>query len=99
MQKVIDKNYIYIGVALGFFLVAVILVSSLVVKTKQENPESWVIRSYENTVVLLNNGEVVEVFNDIMVEDLPSEDKAHLESGIEFLTKNEALLAIEDYDG
>lgn len=99
MQKVLDKKYLYIGIALGLFLVTIIFVSSLAFKTKKENPDTWVIRSFEDTIVLLNNGEVVEVFGDIMVADLPNEDKLHLEKGIEFLTKDEALLALEDYDG
>ena len=49
--------------------------------------------------VLMNNGEVVEVFSDISLDTLPKEDLNHLARGIEFLTKEEALLAIEDYDG
>ena len=47
----------------------------------------------------MNNGEVVEVFGDIVLDTLPNEDLKHLKSGIPFLTKDEALLAIEDYDG
>ena len=66
---------------------------------KPKNKSSWIIQSVEDTVVLLNNGEVVEVFGNIAVDTLPTEDKKHLEMGISFLTKDEAMTAIEDYDG
>ena len=80
-------------------MVSIIVASVFSIKCKQENPTSWILQSYENPVVLLNNGEVVEVFSNISLDTLPKEDLIHLESGIAFLTKEEALLAVEDYDG
>ncbi len=99
MQKVLNKKMFVLGIVLGLFLIAIITASAFSVKCRQENPNSWILQSYENTVVLLNNGEVVEVFGNISLDTLPPEDLKHLESGISFLTKEEALLAIEDYDG
>lgn len=99
LQKVINRKTFALGIILGIFLIAIISASAFSVKCKQENPESWVLQSYENTVVLLNNGEVVEVFSNISLDTLPKEDLKHLENGIVFLTKEEAMLAVEDYDG
>lgn len=99
MQKIINKKAFVLGIILTIFLAAIIIASLFSVKCKQENPNSWILQSYENTVVLLNNGEVVEVFSNISLDTLPKEDLKHLESGIAFLTKEEALLAVEDYDG
>ncbi|MBE6781008.1 MAG: hypothetical protein E7545_08525 [Ruminococcaceae bacterium] len=99
MQKVLNKKMFVLGIVLGLFLIAIITASAFSLKCRQENPNSWILQSYENTVVLLNNGEVVEVFGNISLDTLPPEDLKHLESGISFLTKEEALLAIEDYDG
>lgn len=99
MQKIINKKMLALGLILGLFLIAIIVASAFSIKCKQENPNSWILQSYENSVVLLNNGEVVEVFGNIALDTLPQEDLKHLESGISFLTKEEALLAIEDYDG
>lgn len=99
MQKIINKKSFTLGIILAVFLLAIITASALSFKCKQENPDSWILQSYENTVVLLNNGEVVEVFGNISLDTLPQEDLKHLESGIAFLTKEEAMLAIEDYDG
>lgn len=94
-----DKKYFIIGMILGIFIIATILISFTVAQKATKQQDNWVLRSYEDTVVLMNNGEVVEVFGDIILDTLPNEDLKHLENGIPFLTKDEALMAIEDYDG
>ena len=99
MSKIYDKKYFIIGVVLGLFIISVIITCIFAKNQQKETNDSWVLRSYDNTVVLMNNGEVVEVFGDIVLDTLPSEDIKHLESGIPFLSKDEALMAIEDYDG
>ena len=99
LQKIINKKTFALGIILGIFLICIITASAFSLKCKQENPDSWILQSYENTVVLLNNGEVVEIFGDISLDTLPKEDLKHLENGISFLTKEEAMLAVEDYDG
>lgn len=87
------------GIALGIFIIAIILICIFTSDKIVNNKDNWVLRSYQDTVVLMNNGEVVQVFGDIMVDSLPKEDIRHLENGIPFLTKDEALMAVEDYDG
>lgn len=99
MSKVADKKYLIMGILLALFLLIIVSACSLAVKEQKKSNTDWVIRSYEDTVVLMKDGEVVEIFGDISLESLPNEDKKHLEKGINFLTKDEALLAIEDYDG
>ncbi|MBQ3547169.1 MAG: hypothetical protein IJA44_01675 [Clostridia bacterium] len=99
MPKIINKKAFALGIILFVFLISIITATAFSLKCKQENPDSWILQSYENTVVLLNNGEVVEVFGNISLDTLPQEDLKHLQSGIAFLTKEEAMLAVEDYDG
>ena len=99
MSKIFDKKYFIIGIALGIFIIAIIFACILTTNQQTKSQDNWVLRSYDNTVVLMNNNEVVEVFGDIVLDTLPKEDIKHLESGIPFLTKDEALMAIEDYDG
>ena len=99
MSKIFDKKYFIIGIALGLFIITIIVTCMFAANQQTKTNDSWVLRSYDNTVVLMNNGEVVEVFGDIVLDTLPNEDIKHLESGIPFLTKDEALMAIEDYDG
>lgn len=99
MQKSIDKRYLAVGILLAVFLLLIVSACSLAIKEQTEEDNNWILQSYEDKVVLINNGEVVEVFGDIVVDSLPNEDREHLKKGITFLTKSEAMLAIEDYDG
>ena len=99
MNKIKNKKYFVLGILLGLFIITIIFACFLIAKNSVKKQDNWVLRSYEDTVVLMNNGEVVEVFSDISLDTLPKEDLNHLARGIEFLTKEEALLAIEDYDG
>ena len=99
MSKISNKKIIIILVFLAFALLTLFVTGSYAIAVNEEIKDDWVIQSFDNTVVLLNNGEIIQVFGDIMVENLPNEDKKHLETGISFLTKDEALLALEDYDG
>ena len=98
MSKVMDKRYLILGLLLAGLLILVLVLSIFSVSKTKQN-DNWIIRSVDDTVVLLNKGEVVEVFDEIVVDTLPKEDIKHLEIGISFLTKDEAISAIEDYDG
>ena len=98
MSKVMDKRYLILGLLLAGLLILVLVLSIFSVSKTKQN-DSWIIRSVDDTIVLMNKGEVVEVFDEIVVDTLPKEDIKHLEIGISFLTKNEAISAIEDYDG
>lgn len=99
MKKIINKSYLTLGILLGIILLAVIISCAVISVKSADSENNWILRSYDNTVVLMNNGEVVEVFGDIVIDTLPDEDIKHLENGIPFLSKDEALMAIEDYDG
>lgn len=80
-------------------IIAIIVAVMAVVKTRKENPNGWALYSYGNNVALYNGEEIVEVYGSISIDNLTDEDKKMLENGIHFTTKDEAITAIEDYDG
>lgn len=90
--------YISITVIFAAFLV---IVGTVIYTLRNKSAESstWVLQSYGNNVALFNGEEVIEVYGAITLDSLPEEDKRLLDSGISFLTKEEAVMAIEDYDG
>ncbi len=80
--------------------IALVLVTlGLTLSYKKENKEPWILQSYGNSVALYNGDEIVEVYGAIVLDTLPEEDKRMLQNGLSFLTKEEAVSAIEDYDG
>ena len=59
----------------------------------------YVVKYLDGEVVLLKNDSVIEKFEDINFDLLPTEDKLLLEDGIIVSSKAEAHTLIEDYDG
>ena len=98
MEKIKNKSYFALGILLGILIISIFAASFFVVKKQTKKQNNWELRSLENKVVLMNNGDIVEVIEEIVIDTLPPEDVKHLESGIPFLTKDEALLAVEDYE-
>lgn len=79
--------------------IIILITIGYALKLKSKNPLPWVLHSYGNNVALYNGDKIVEVYGSIMLDTLPEEDKRLLDNGIIFSTKQEAVSAIEDYDG
>lgn len=94
-EKVLGISIIVIAVAISL----VIITLGFAVSDHKPQEDPWVLQSYGNNVALYNGEEVIEVYGAIVLDTLPEEDKRLLDNGISFLTKEEAVMAIEDYDG
>ena len=81
--------------------IAIVIITGGIAIRSNENydEEKWLIRSYGNNVALYKGEQVIEVYGAISLDTLPESDKRLLENGIVFPTREEALSAIEDYDG
>jgi len=86
-------------IAISFSIATIVLTCGFIIKGKSEEPESWVLHSYGNNVALYNGDRIVEVYGSIVLDTLPLDDKRQLDNGIAFPTREEAVSAIEDYDG
>lgn len=99
MDKMNLKKFGIIAASIAISLAAIIITLSFVGKSQKDDPENWVLHSYGNNVALYNGEEIVEVYGSIMLDTLPEDDKRQLDNGISFQTREEAVSAIEDYDG
>lgn len=88
-----------VALIIAIFVAIFVITVGLVIMNKIENPKAWVLHSYGNNVALYNGDEIIEVYSGIVLDTLPEEDKRLLDSGISFTTREEAVSAIEDYDG
>ena len=88
-----------LAVSLSVSFAVIIIALSYAAKTKKEEPVKWVLHSYGNNVALYNGEKIIEVYGSIMLDTLPEDDRRQLDNGIAFTTKEEAISAIEDYDG
>ena len=94
-QKIVYLSILTVAVALAL----VIVTCGFAFGERKINEEQWILQSYGNNVALYNGEDVIEVYGAIVLDTLPEEDKRLLDNGISFLTREEAVMAIEDYDG
>ncbi len=87
-----------------FFITALILSLSFIniFKHKENTKQTYstyVLKSYRNCVALYKNEEIIEIYDNIVLNNLPENDKTDLENGIEFECISDVDTAIQDYDG
>ena len=93
------KIYAICAISISISIAVIIIALSYAAKTKKQEPTQWVLHAYGNNVALYNGENIIEVYGSIMLDTLPEEDRRQLDNGIAFLTREEAVSAIEDYDG
>ncbi len=86
-------------IAISISIATILITCGFVIKDKTAEPEAWVLHSYGNNVALYNGDRIIEVYGSIVLDTLPIDDKRQLDNGIAFPTREEAVSAIEDYDG
>lgn len=62
-------------------------------------PESYVLKSVNNVVGLYKNEQLIKVYENISVNNLPLTDKDNLLSGIKLNSLDDVTAIIEDLDG
>ena len=93
------KKNATVAIIISIFIALLIITLGLVFKTQTEEPQNWVLHSYGNNVALYKGSDIIEVYGSITLDTLTDEDKRQLDNGLVFQTKEEAINAIEDYDG
>lgn len=100
MSKKMKITLIVIISVLVITLIGLIYALYSVIKKPQPREVTrWVLHSYGNNIALYNGDEIIEVYGSVALDTLPLEDRQRLNNGIVFNTREEALTAIEDYDG
>ena len=95
----LKKNYIYIFIT-AVLIAAFSLTSSIMLEKIENSQEKrYVLKEYENEIVLYENEKIIKKYNDVSVFSLPIRDRSDLEKGISVKNEAEAELFIENYDG
>lgn len=95
----LKKNYIYIFIT-AVLIAAFSLTSSIMLEKIENSQEKrYVLKEYENEIVLYENEKIIKKYNDVCVSALPIRDRSDLEKGISVKNEAEAELFIENYDG
>ena len=95
----LKKNYIYIFIT-AVLIAAFSLTSSIMLEKIENSQEKrYVLKEYENEIVLYEDEKIIKKYNDVSVFSLPIRDRSDLEKGISVKNEAEAELFIENYDG
>lgn len=94
MQKAI--NYFFLPLFITILACAVLIkVGTNEAKTKSTN---YMLKAYKNTVALYDNDSIVEIYDDIVLNSLPKTDIYNFSKGIQFESRENAELYLEDFD-
>ena len=93
-----NKKLIIVALILTVTL-AVIIASVLVINHSKDNYSNPILKEDGGQVKLFRNGNVVAIYDDIVIDILPPNDREALKKGIEIKNEEELLSIIEDYDG
>ena len=80
-------------------LLAIVFLIFFTGNDKSKNEERLILKYLDGNIVLVKNEEIIEKFENVNFEILPSEDKILLESGVLVSSVADAHILIEDYDG
>ncbi len=78
---------------------AVIIGSMLIINYSRENSKNPILKEENGQVKLFRNGNVIAIYDDIVIDILPQKDREALKNGIEIKSEEELMAIIEDYDG
>lgn len=92
MQKTINYFITTIFIALIFF-------AFLILKPQyQSSKKVYLLKSYKNTVALYDNGQIIKVYNDVVLNSLPTTDIINFKKGVVFETITDVEIYMEDFD-
>ena len=95
-------EYSYKKTAAAVIIITLLLSSLLIIisyRSSNKPVTSYVLKSDNGTVALYNGEKLVEVYDGIVVDSLPYEDRIRLDKGITVDGIEDAQSIIEDYDG
>lgn len=83
-----------------FALLFIFILGAFFIKPKEKirDRSIYTLKSYRNCVALYENQELIEVYDEIVLNSLPVTDRKNLNKGINFDNKSQVHIALEDYD-
>lgn len=95
-------SFSYKKVALLTVAITLLISSVLIMmfyRTKSTNITTYTLKAHNETVALYKNGEVIEIYNGIVLSNLPYSDKQKFLDGIQVESPEAADIFVENFDG
>lgn len=82
-----------------FTLVLTVILILIAHRNEKTVDSHYTLKSYNGTVALYCDNEIVTVYDGIVLSTLPYEDRARFSEGITVQNPTDAQIIVEDYDG
>ena len=92
VKKVLFPILIFISV----FLIILYLINNY---QSTQTSVNYTLKAYKNTVALYNGDEIIEIYNNIVLNTLPEKDIQNFNNGIPVTTPTQAKTYLENFDG
>ena len=67
-------------------------------KSTSNKTTTYVLKSYKNSVALYNEGELIKVYDDVVLNTLPQKDVQNFNKGISFASLTQAENYLLDFE-
>lgn len=95
-------NYSYKKTAAAILTVTALLSALLIIvaiRSDKSVEEYYTLKEYNGSVALYNGEKMIDIFEGIVLSNLPDGDRKKFANGIKTDSLEEALSIIEDFDG
>ena len=98
MSILIKRIVFPVTLCLAVLVLTLTAVDNFAAPQQRNIADNYYLKAYKNTVALYNGEEIVEIYNNIVLNTLPEQDRISFNSGISVATPAQAEILLEDYD-
>lgn len=98
MYNAIKKSILSLFLSLAVIMILIITVNFFKSQNKKSDGSNYSLKAYKNTVALYNGDEIIEIYNNIVLNTLPEKDIIAFKNGIDVSTPSQAETLLEDYE-
>ena len=80
------------------FMLLFILIAYLTTKPMPKSKSRYILKSYKNTIALYDNETIIKVYDNIVLNTLPTQDIQNFTIGIPFTSQKLAETYLEDFE-
>ncbi len=81
-----------------FLFTAAFLIVLHLINDTEAPKNNYTLKAYKNTIALYSGDEIIDIYDNIVLNTLPKNDIQNFSNGISFSTITQAEIYLEDFD-
>ncbi len=98
MSNSIKRIVFLLSLCIAVLVLTITAINNFNAPQQKVEDDTYYLKSYKNTVALYNGEEIVEIYNNIVLNTLPEQDIISFNNGIAVATPAQAEIILEDFD-